>query len=298
MVKYRSALDAPPRYQWETNSGSIWASQSNNCGPTCVTRIAAYYLDNNLIGIENTRRMVVGCCVATTATEQAKMLTARGVPATATWIDSLEQIDGLVGWDGTRPIIIGVEMSRVAPSVRDHAFLGWHAIVILARAVNPFNGIEGYWVNDPNFSPNPTGPRSDPDHGKKFYSRGALQYAYIDNWIRWSVVPNKRKNVFINTVVAGDPALEKVRFVNELGKKVTVRANKPFRTGISVQSPVIKRFDKPHTLSLLGRVRKEDMANNDKPYGPCWVGPIYRTDGKSVLAYVMDSDIVDGSYRD
>jgi hypothetical protein len=210
----------------------------------------------------------------------------------------LEQIDTLVGWQGIRPIIIGVEMSRVPVGVRDHPFLGWHAIVILCRAKKVFNGVpvEGYWVSDPNFSP-PGGYRPDPDQGKKFYARSVMQYAYINNWVRWAVVPNKVKRVFVNSVAAGDPALEQDRFVTELGKKITVRANKPFRTGSSIQSPTIKRFDKQHTLQLVGRIRQEDMDQSDRQYGPCWFGPLYRSDGKSVLAYVMDVDKLEGSYR-
>jgi hypothetical protein len=295
---FLSALSSPARYQWEDNSGSFYASQSNNCGPTCVTKIAAYYNDNNSISIEATRRLVTGCCVPTTASQQALMLSRRGVPATSRWIDTLEQIDELVGWDGTRPIIIGVEMYRVPAGVRDHPFLGWHAIVILARARKTFNGVElqGYWVMDPNFSP-PGGHRPDPDRGRKFYARSVLQYAYINNYARWAVVPNRRKQVFVNSVAAGDPALYQDKFVTQLGKAVTVRANKPFRSGSSIKSPVVKRFSNNHTLRLVGRIKQEDMDTASRAYGPCYFGPIYRSDGKSSLVYVMDSDIVVGSKR-
>ena len=303
MVEYKTVHNSPPRYQWESNSGSFFASQSNNCGPTSVTRIAEYYQDNPLLGIESTRRLVVGCCVPTTGGQQAAMLSARGVPASSVWLDSLEQIDNLIGWDGVRPIVVGIEMARVPINVRDHNFLGWHAVVILSRArvtlynapYKPGTVVEGYWVNDPNFSPS-GGIRPDPDHGKKFYSRSVMQYAFIDNWPRWAVVPNKKKKVFVNTVAAGDPALDQVRFVNELGNKVEVMANKPFRSGISLESPVIKRFDKRHTLRLTGKVKQEDMDDASRPFGPVWFGPVYRANGKHRLMYVMNADIVDGSY--
>lgn len=291
----QSALDAPARYQWEESSGTFWASQSNNCGPTCVTKIAHFYRDIRF-GIEDTRRLVTGCCVPTTASQQAAMLTARGVPATAVWIDSLAQLDELLGTAGTRPIILGIEMWRVPAAVRDHPFLGWHAVCVMARA-RLSDGREGYWVNDPNFSP-PGGNRPDPDGGRKFYSRSVMQYAYIDNWIRWSVVPNRHKQVFVNKKVEGDPSNMGVRFVPEWGKKVTIKADKPIRSGISIKSPTIKRFADRHAFRLFGRIKKEDMALADRPYGPVWVGPLYRTDGKYSLGYVMHADIVEGSLRD
>lgn len=223
------------------------------------------------------------------------MLTARGVPATAVWIDSLAQMDELLA-GGTRPIIIGVEMIRVPSWVRDHPFLGWHAICVMSRA-RLSDGTEGYWVMDPNFSP-PGGNRPDPDNGKKFYSRSVMQYAYIENWIRWSVVPNRRKQVFINTTVEGDPETMGVRFVPEWNRKATLKAYKPIRSGVSIKSPVIKRFSSNHTVKLIGRIRKEDMVSAERDYGPVWVVAVYRSDNKYSLGYVMHIDLVTGSLRD
>lgn len=294
-INYLTAVESPPRFQFEENSGTLWASQTNNCGVACATKIACFY-NNTWYSIETTRRLVMECCVPTTGYQQALMLQARGVPAEPVWIDSLTQLDQLLGDDGTRPIIIGVQMSRVPASVRDHPFLGWHAICLLST-VTLMDGTRGYWVMDPNFSPK-GGHRPDPDNGVKFYSRSVLYYAYIQNSIRWAVVPNRRKQVFRNVRVEGDPADMGVRFVDETGKKLTVKANKPFRGGISVKSPVIKTFGSQHAMKLLGRVKREDMAEPDRQFGPCWVGTLFRNDGKSTLAYVMDVDTVDGSYRD
>lgn len=298
MTDYQSAIESPPRYQWESNSGSAWESQSNNCGPASVTKIAAFYTNNNLLGIENTRRLVTACCVPTNVLQQTQMLTKRGVPALSGWMNSLQQLDETVGWDGTRPIVVGIEMSRVPAGVRDHPFLGWHAVVVLCRAKRVFNGVEveGYLVNDPNFSP-AGGYRPDPDKGKKFYSRSVMQYAYIQGYPRWAVIPNKKKDVFVDSVVTGDPALERKRFTLEMGNSVVAIAHKPFRTGASVNSPVFKRFSTRRTLKLLGRIRREDLDAASKPYGPCWVGPLYRSDGKHILVYLMDADVVEGSYN-
>jgi hypothetical protein len=184
---YLTAIQSPPRFQWESSSGTAWASQSNNCGPTCVTKIAQFYLDR-WFGIEATRKLVAACCIPTSAPMQRDMLIKRGVPATVISIDSIAQLRQLVS-GGTRPIIVGVLMSRVPSSVRGHPFLGWHAIAILGTA---YVGMPGFWVDDPNFSV-PGGIRPDPQQGRRFYSEATLKHAFIDNSPRWSVVPLAHK---------------------------------------------------------------------------------------------------------
>ena len=217
------AIDALKRWQWEESSGTPTASQSNNCGPTCITFIAGFYKDTKF-GIEQTRRMITGCCAPTNSIEQTDMLIARGVPAAPVWIDTLSQIDEIVG-NGNHPMVIGVQMSRVPPSVRDHPFLGWHALVIMGLTVK--GGVPGYWVMDPNFSP-PGGYRSDPDRGMKFYPRSVMQYAYIQNTIRRGIVPLKSKPVY---TVGGLAMANDLGYDNEVGKVIDIRANKPMRAG-------------------------------------------------------------------
>ncbi len=212
------AVEAKKRVQWEESSGNPVASQSNNCGPTCVTFVAGFMLDKPELGIENTRRLVTGCCAPTDSTQQRDMLIARGVPAASVWIDSLSQIDEIVGRD-KRPMVIGIQMSRVPPSVRDHPFLGWHAVVVLGIAIK--DGVLGYWVMDPNFSP-PGGYRPDPDNGRKFYPRKVMYYAYIQNSIRRAIVPLHEKRTY---TVGGLP----VKYTNEAGKAISIRAFKPMR---------------------------------------------------------------------
>ena len=180
------APSAKKRQQWEENSKP---SQAENCGPTCVTQIANFYRDGVYMKIEATRRLVAPPQTPTTAWQQAQMLTKRGVPATVREIDSVAQLHGLVD-SGRRPVVIGVLMSRVPASVRDHPFLGWHAILVLGRAV--VNGVVGFWVTDPNFSP-PGGIRPDVDKGRKFYPDWVIQEAYINYAPRYSVVPTNLK---------------------------------------------------------------------------------------------------------
>lgn len=179
------ARDHTKRYQWEANSAP---SQAFNCGPTCATFIAGYHKEA-WYGIEATRRLVTGAGTPTTAWQQRDMLAKRGVPAQVRVIDSLATLHALVD-SGRRPIIIGVQMSRVPSTVRDHPFTGWHALVVLSGGY--LNGVRGFWVLDPNFSP-PGGIRPDPDGGRKWYSDAVMQSAYINNTPRYAVVSDSAK---------------------------------------------------------------------------------------------------------
>lgn len=184
-MTYSYAYAAPKRFQWETNSAP---SQSENCGPTCITQIAGFYKDRSY-GIESTRRLIAAPQTPTHAWQQRDMLIARGVPATVRVIESLAELHGLVD-TGRRPVLIGLLDSRVPDGVRGHPFEGWHAVTVLGRAV--VNGQNGFWITDPNFSP-PGGIRPDPAHGSRFYSDGIIQWAYIANSPRYAVVPNSLK---------------------------------------------------------------------------------------------------------
>ncbi len=184
---YTSALQAPKRFQWETNSDP---SKAFNCGPTCVTQIAGFYRDSSYY-IETTRRLVTACCTPTNAWQQRDMLIRRGVPATVREIGSVGELHSLVD-SGRRPVVIGVQMSRVPDIYRDHPFLGWHALTVISGGW--LNGYRGFWVTDPNFSP-AGGIRPDPDRGMKWYPDWVMQNAYINNSPRFSVVPNSLKAI-------------------------------------------------------------------------------------------------------
>lgn len=185
MAQYASAYAAPKRFQWELNSKP---SQAQNCGPSCITQIAQFYNDR-WYGIETTRRLVTPCCIPTNSWEQRDMLIRRGVPCAVRQIDTLAELHGLVD-SGRRPVLLGLEMSRVPASVRGHPFMGWHALTFLTRAI--VQGQNGFWVTDPNFSP-PGGIRPDPQHGTRFYSDGVMQWAFFSNNPRYGVVPNALK---------------------------------------------------------------------------------------------------------
>ena len=169
-----------------------------------MTRIACFYRDT-WYGIEATRKTIAGmgpynvngqqyygapAQTATNAWQQADMLTKRGVPATVRQISSLDEMHGLVD-SGRRPIVVGIEMSRVDPIVRGHNFTGWHAVVFVGPAY--VNGLRGVYVNDPNFAVSGWG--SDPTRGRRFYSDALLQGAWIQNSPRYCVVPTSAKVV-------------------------------------------------------------------------------------------------------
>lgn len=184
---YTSALSAVPRFQFDSTSGSLEYSQKYNCGPTCATMIAGFYKDA-YYGIETTRRLVTGAGKPTTYTEQRDMLIKRGVPATLVSISSLTQLRSYVG-SGRRPVILGVEMWKVPAYVRDHPFLGWHAVTVLGVASG------GFWVNDPNFSPI-GGYRPDPDKGHKFWPDWVMQSAFVDAVNSPCILPNSAKVIY------------------------------------------------------------------------------------------------------
>jgi hypothetical protein len=178
-----------PDYQWDSDSRYPLpdpGSAPNNCGPAVITNIANFYRDASY-SIYATRRLAVtDPRRGTSASEQAVMLNARGVPCAVRWIDSISEIASLVGTSGRRPIVIGVLIGRFPWWVRDHPFMGWHAIEILARASG------GFWYRDPNFS---RAVRPDPDAGRKWITDAQLQHAYIAITPRYAIVPNASKVV-------------------------------------------------------------------------------------------------------
>lgn len=209
---YLSAVASPHRFQWEANAEP---SKAENCGPTCVTKIAQFYRDT-WYGIEATRRLVTGSGTPTNAWQQRDMLIKRGIPATVVNIVSTAQMHSIVD-SGRRPMIIGVQMSRVPDYVRDHPFLGWHALCVMTGGY--VNGVRGFWINDPNFSP-AGGIRPDPDRGKKFYPDWVIQNAYIANTPRYAIVPNAAKVIAVTSNGRGHIA----------GPNCNIRSSKSYDT--------------------------------------------------------------------
>lgn len=211
MASYTSATTSPSRYQWESNS--LW-SQSFNCGPTVITKIASFYKDQ-WYGIEATRKLIYGkgpylvsgygtvygapSNTPTQSWQQADMLRMRGVPCQVRQINSTAELHNLVD-SGRRPVLIGIYMARVPSSTRDHPFLGWHAVCVTSGGWR--DGVRGFYVNDPNFSPS-GGVRPDPDGGRKFYPDWVLQNAWINHSPRYSVVPDRSKAIPTTSTTRG-----------------------------------------------------------------------------------------------
>jgi hypothetical protein len=194
------AIDAAARFQWEESSKP---SQAENCGPTCVARIVGYY-KNSTPGIEAMRRTINGKGpynvngqivygapgrMPTNAYQQRDMLIAQGIPASVRQISTVAELHALVD-SGRRPVLIGILMALLPNSVSGHPFDGWHAVVVLGKAT--VNGVNGFWVNDPNFSPK-GGIRPDPKMGRRFYSDAVMRTAYTNNQPASAVVPTVAK---------------------------------------------------------------------------------------------------------
>lgn len=192
---YLTTSQVPSVYQWDSSSRYPTpdpGSAASNCGPTCITFIANFYRDRSY-GIYATRRLVVDDPTrGTSANEQRDMLKARGVPAYIGQPD-VEEMHRLVG-SGRRPIVVGLWMAKVPAEIRDHPFLGMHAIVLRRTVVK--NGVVGFEVLDPNFSRN---IRPDPDEGKKFYPDWVIRSAFVNRVGStsrgWAVIPAAEKEL-------------------------------------------------------------------------------------------------------
>lgn len=192
-----NARTYPPRFQFEPSSGTLQYSQTNNCGPTGAAQQIDYYLGRKegTTAIEPLRAAIgKERGTPTSAWDQMNMLIVKGIPASVISFDSMRQLNRLLGWNGDRPIGIGLMMSRLKPSTRGHSFLGWHRITLIKRARRLVNGRRryGYLYTDPNFSP-PGGYRPDPKKGHRFVTQAELKHAWLDNPAALGIVPNRRK---------------------------------------------------------------------------------------------------------
>ena len=166
-------------YVWDQGSDFQWDSDSrfplpdpgsapSNCGPTCVNFIAQYYR-NVLLSIYQTRTLVVSNPYrGTSANEQQLMLIRRGVPANVIQ-PTVAEMHKLVS-SGRRPIIVGLDMSKVPLEMAGHPFRGMHAVVLR------HNRAGGFDVLDPNFSRK---IRPDPTNGHRFYSDSVIARAFV-----------------------------------------------------------------------------------------------------------------------
>jgi murein DD-endopeptidase MepM/ murein hydrolase activator NlpD len=90
----------------------------------------------------------------------------------------------------------------------------------------------------------------------------------------------------------GDPAPMRFRSTINKGEVLqrTLKANAPIREGASVNSKVLKRYDKRHAFGAIGRIAKEQLPARERPFGDVLFGNVYVGAG-SVLGYVKQVDL-------
>lgn len=190
------AMDYPPRFQFEPSSGSLMRSQVYNCGMAGAAQQVDYYKGRKGTTHIERQRTITNTPhgVPTTAWDQAEVLTAHGIPAAVVEIESMDQLDKLLGY-GHRPIGIGILMSRVRASTRGHTYTGWHRITLLTRRARTIDRMRrrGYLYTDPNFRPLGYGYREDPQKGRRWISRHELEYAFLGQKPSYAIVPLHRK---------------------------------------------------------------------------------------------------------
>ena len=192
------ATDYRPRFQFEPSSGTLYSCQVWNCGPTGAAQQVDYYLgrhkgQTDIDALRNASGTPHNG--PTSAWDQARMLAVKGIPASVIEINSIGQLEKLLGY-GDRPIGIGILMSRLRASTRGHDFLGWHRITLLTRKGKKFAPgriTRGFLYTDPNFRPRGSGWREDPAKGHRWISRNELERAFVNHLPAYAIVPNKRK---------------------------------------------------------------------------------------------------------
>lgn len=294
------ALDATPRFQWETNSGTTDASQKFNCGATCMAFILGYY-KNYLPGIEALRRSVTSCCAPIDITDQRDMLTLHGVPAQIYRVATLANLKSLIS-TGRRPVGLRVYMAYVPYTYRGHTFTEWHEITAIANT--SVGGTSGIVMNDPNFSP-PGGYRPDPQKGHRFYPDWVVQQAFINHQPAYAVLPIEPKYIpppppppapapAPSTVRAdGDPYPMRFRRIttgNDRFVARTIRSGKPIRTGALVTSTTMLTTKEDTAFSVFGYIPKADLPLAEQKYGDVFMGAVYHSNGDHI-GYVKAVDL-------
>lgn len=290
------------RYQWEADStDSPRPDPGNapfNCGPASVAKIIEFYRDTN-VNVNAVRRSSgVGDLRPTNVSQQKVMLEKYGVSCDIASL-TLAQVKSAIS-SGRRPILVGMLMSRVPASMRDHPFLGAHAVVLLANQTR--NGVSGILVMDPNFSPR-TG-RLDPDKGVKFYTDAVVSYAMASTATqRWCVVPRAAKKISVPAPVPTPPAetttqvggLPVTFTANRKGWKANIKAGKPRRSGAILASSNFGSTTKEEGMIIWGEVKGQDLSSYGLPGGTRWFfGPQWI--GKDRVVYVPYADLTDRNF--
>lgn len=205
---YTNISQVPARRQWESSSAP-W--QPYNCGPTSVAFVADFYRDATF-PIEATCDLGAACdqpvnAPGTSGAEQAVMLQQRGVPCTV----QRPTPTALATLVSTRPVVIGLQMSKVPAATRGHSFTGIHAVVARARARDAA-GNPGTLIMDPNFG---YGQAVDATNGSRFYPDAVLNAARTLAGGVWmsTIVPDAAKVVTDVTII-----VDAVKFLGADGK--------------------------------------------------------------------------------
>jgi hypothetical protein len=290
-MTYTSTLQAPARFQWDPDSkypsrtlpdGRIEYAGAWNCGPSCVAFIDQFRNDGKT-SITTIRRSIgIADFTATSITQQRAMLERQGVACYPSQ-PSVGTMKTLVS-TGRRPIIVGLWMAKVPASVRDHPFLGMHAVVILANAT--VNGVSGFRVMDPNFS---RVIRPDPDGGHKFYPDWVVAAAFVEastGGRSWALVPATPKLVTVpDTATPASPPSTEVLDVNladvtipsDTGRLFDVKAGVTLYNDARMTS-VRTKLAAPATFRLFGFHRNGSIvaSNPGNPNGhPFIVPPVH-----------------------
>jgi hypothetical protein len=281
---YRTTLDVPTRYQWDTDSrlpAPDPGTAPGNCGITCVT-VAEMYYNDQFHGIYTNRRLVTASLeLSSTIGEQAQILWKRNVPNAIDKIN-LAGLHELMK-SKRRPIVLGLDFSKVPLSVAGHPFRGSHSIMLRANATG------GFTYLDPNFNRT---YRTDPEHGYRFMPDWVLNAAYYNVPTQWAIIPTKDKLVPSLPDTATSPSIPRVKglpklFKNLSGKELHVRAFKPLRDGASTNAERLETTDaNGWTLRAWGQTNGETLGGSDNWYfGPKFI------DGKWRVVYSPKIDI-------
>jgi hypothetical protein len=293
-VTYRRALDVPLRMQWDPSSRLPLpdpGTAPGNCGPTAVTQVAEFYKDR-YFGIYSTRRRVTASQKpSTTVGEQRRMLELLGVPCSLQR-PTVSQLKAHLA-TGRRPLILGMDMSKVPIGIAGHPFRGDHAVTLRANAPG------GFLVADPNFSTRTN--RLDATKGRRFYPDWVIDRAYYRDG-KWAIVPHTDKIVSLpdtgtpgKPILAdGDPAPMRYRsLVNQdtgaLPAK-TVKKGKPIRKGATVSSALWATVPANTVIRPFGYIDKDDLPAAERQYGDVFLTNWYQTNGEHI-GYIKSVDL-------
>lgn len=297
-------MEVPTRYQWDEDSRYPLpdpGTAPGNCGITCVTVAEMFYNDGaagtpNWHGIYQNRRMVTASLeLSSTIGDQSLILWKRNVPN----VLDKPTITGLhnIMANRLKPVVLGLDFSRVPLDVAGHPFRGSHSIMLRGNAIG------GFTYLDPNFNRT---YRQDPQHGYRFMPDWVLYNAYYAVPTQWALVPQKDKLLpsLPDTALPGSPdradgdpyPMRYRSLVNETDHQLdprTMRPQKPIRKGPLTSAGVWKTTGwQQQTIHPWGVIDKSDLPENERQYGNVLLINVYEGNGHHV-GYVKTGDLAE-----